>query len=135
MVFEAAAIVAVMIFGILAAHVSRAMIQLQKTLVETQDVLAILRREGTPLIHEMRTAVNEAQSLTLEARRAGDRLGVFFDSIQDVGQQFSQVQGLVRRAGEAWHVGGRSVLSSLSAVAIIVGRKLQHNHGGRHNGR
>ncbi len=135
MAFEVTAIVAVVIFGLLAVYISQAMIQLRKTLVETQEVLALLRRESMPLIHDVRVAVNEFQSITVDARRAGTKIGIFVDSIQEVGEQFSQAQNLVRRASEAWSMGGRNVLSSLSAVAMIVGRKLQHNHGGSPNGK
>ncbi len=135
MTFEVTAIVAVVIFGVLAVYIIQAMIQLQKTLVETREMLAMLRRESAPLIHDVRGAVNEIRSVTVEARRAGTKIGIFVDSIQEVGEQLGQAQNLVKRASEAWYMGGRNVLSSLSAVAMVVGRKLQHNHGGSQNGK
>ena len=140
MLFETAAIGAVVIFGVLVFYAVRTLSQLQRTLEEAEQVLAVVRREANPLITEVRGAVEEIHRLSAEARQGGQKVGIFFDAIQQVGGQINDVRSafnhtsgsLLGNVSSLLSMGG--LLSGVKAASSAIRRRF-YNHGGRTNGR
>lgn len=106
MVYQICAVLAVVIFGVLAAAVIR-------TLRRTDETLA-----------EVRELLNKMDGLVDEAHQAVDQASVFFDAIEDIGYQAGRLRQLVSVERRRALANVNGIMAGVRAAAGFVLQRL-----------
>jgi uncharacterized protein YoxC len=141
-IIEIAVVLAASAFVVLVGFLIATLLQIKKTMAQSEQLLARLNAELPSLLHEMRQMTTNVNALTDHARDGIEHASVFLHAMGDLGDTVQQVHGLVRgKSGSlisnlarlmAGNLG--SVMAGVKAATAVVKERLR-KEGGDPNGR
>jgi uncharacterized protein YoxC len=132
MVVEIAAILVAVAFAVLVGYLVPLLIQVRKTVSESELLLARMNEELPSLIGELRAMSQNLNDLADQARSGVEHAAVFLHAAGQVGESVQQVHNLVKGSGGSLLANMASVVAGFRAAKAVVKNRL--NEGGKNNG-
>ncbi|MBI4401110.1 MAG: DUF948 domain-containing protein [Nitrospirae bacterium] len=133
MIVEIAAILVAVVFAVLVGFLVPTLIQIRKTVAESEQLLARMNNELPSLLHEMRVMTENVSTLADQARDGVEHASVFLHAVGELGETVQQVHGAVRGTSGSLLVNLASVVAGFKAATAVVKERL-HKEGGGPNG-
>ncbi|MDN5940603.1 MAG: DUF948 domain-containing protein [Nitrospira sp.] len=132
-IVEIAAILVAVAFVVLVGFLVPVMIQVRKTVGESEQLLAKMNQDLPPLLGEIRAASQHVNELTKQARGGVEHAAVLLHAVGEVGESVQQVHNVVRGSSGSMLSNVASVVAGLKAATHVMKERLQ-KEGGHHNG-
>ena len=129
-----AAVVVAVAFLVLVGYLVPTVIQLRRTVAQSERLLAQVNNELPRLFKELKGTSENVHALTTQAKEGVDRVSVLMNAIGQVGDTVSQVHGAVKGKSGAIMMNLVRVLSGMKAAATTIKDRV-HKEGGHYNGR
>lgn len=134
MLIEIAAIIAAIAFVILVGYVVYTLIQVRKTLVELQVVLAHMNNQLPSLLNDLRLMTENVNAVSEQARDGIDHASVFLRAVGAVGETVEQVHELVKGQGEGLVSKLVNVMAGIKAASAVVKERFSKPHDENNGG-
>lgn len=132
-IVEIAAIVIAIAFAVLVGYLVPLLIQVRKTVAESEQLLAKMNTDLPPLVAELRSMSQNLNDLTDQARSSVEHASVLLHAVGEVGESVQQVHNLVRGTSGSLLTNVASVVAGFKAATQVVRERMRHE-GGLHNG-
>ncbi|MCC2641986.1 MAG: uncharacterized protein K0S45_2399 [Nitrospira sp.] len=132
-VVEVAAILVAIAFAVLVGYLIPLLIQIRKTVAESEQLVAKMNSELPLLITELRTMSQNLNGLTDQARDGVEHASVLLHAVGEVGESVNQVHSLVKGSGSSLMANVASIVAGLRAAKHVVKKRCiegGHHHGG-----
>lgn len=129
MIVEMAAVVVAIAFAVLVGYLVPMLIELRKTVAESQQLLARMNSELPSLIAELRAMSQNLNDLAEQARGGVERAAVLLHAVGDIGESVQQVHQIVKGTSGSLLVNLASMVAGLRAATTVVKQRLHSNHG------
>jgi uncharacterized protein YoxC len=134
MIGEIALCVGAVVFAVLVGMLIPLLMQLRKSVVESERLLAGLNIEVPLLLQEVRAATENANSLIEHARGGVEHAAVLLHAAGAVGDTIQRVHETVRGGGRSLLVTLVSMAAGFRATTAVVKAQI-HREGGMVNGK
>lgn len=132
-VVEITAILVAIAFAVLVGYLIPVLIQLRKTVAESEQLLAKMSAEVSPLVSELRVMSQNVNDLTDQARSGVEHAAVLLHAVGQVGESVQQVHNVVRGSSGSLLTNMASVVAGIKAASHVLRERVKHE-GGSHNG-
>ncbi len=132
-IVEIAAILVAIAFAVLVGCLVPVLIQLRKTVAESEQVLAKIGAEVPQLVSELRVMSQNVNELTEQARSGVEHAAVLLHAVGQVGDSVQQVHNVVRGSSGSLISNVASVVAGIRAATQVVRDRMKHE-GGPYNG-
>jgi len=134
MIVEIAALLLATAFVVLVGYLVPTLIQLRKTIAESEQLLTRMSSELPSLVREMRAMTENVNALVDQARDGVDHAAVFLHAVGEIGNTVQKVNETVRGKGGSLLVNVASMVAGLKAASTIVKERMNKNGGDSHGG-
>ena len=135
MIVEFAVLVVAVAFAVLVGYLVPMVIQIRRTVSQSERLLARLNGELPLLLKELKGTSENVHAMTTKAREGVDHASVLLTAVGEVGYTVKQVHGAVRGKGTTFLVGLTSVLAGLKAASTTIKDRIHKTEGGKDHGR
>jgi uncharacterized protein YoxC len=132
-IIEIAAILVAAAFALLVGFIVPVLIQVRKTVAESEQLLAKMNNDLPPLIGELRAMSHNVNDLTEQARTGVEHAAVLLHAVGEVGESVQQVHEVVKGSSGSMLTNVVSVVAGLKAATKVVKERFREE-GGNHNG-
>src|SRR5574338_665997 len=132
MIVDVDAILVAVAFAVLVGYLVPLLIQIRKTVVESEQLFVKMNAELPTLIAELRAMSQNLNDVTEQARGGVEHAAVLLHAVGEVGESVNQVHSLVRGSGNSLLANVASMVAGLRAAKHVV--KERFKEGGHHNG-
>ncbi len=132
-IVEIAAILVTIAFVVLVGYLVPVMIQVRKTVAESEQLLAKMNHYLPPLIGELRSISRNMNDLTEQARGGIEHAATLLHAVGEVGESVQQVHDVVKGSSGSMLTNVASVVAGLKAASKVVKERFREE-GGNHNG-
>jgi uncharacterized protein YoxC len=132
-IIEMASILVAIAFAVLVGYLVPVLIQVRKTVAESEQLLAKMNRDLPPLIGELRAMSQNLNDLTEQARGGVAHAAVLLHAVGEVGESVQQVHNVVRGSSGSLLTNVASVLAGFKAATQVMKERFREE-GGHHNG-
>jgi uncharacterized protein YoxC len=132
-IVEIAAILVAVAFAVLVGYLVPVLIQVRKTVAESQQLLSKMNADLPSLVAELRSMSHNLNDLTDQARSGVEHAAVLLHAVGEVGESVQQVHNVVRGSGGTLLTNVASMVAGFKAATQVVRERLKHE-GGPHNG-
>jgi uncharacterized protein YoxC len=132
-IVEIAAILVTIAFIVLVGYLVPVMIQVRKTVAESEQLLAKMNHDLPPLIGELRSISRNMNDITEQARRGVEHAATLLHAVGEVGESVQQVHDVVKGSSGSMLTNVASVVAGLKAASKVVKERFREE-GGNHNG-
>ena len=132
-IVEMAAIFVAIAFAVLVGYLVPVLIQVRKTIAESEQLLAKMNNDLPPLVGELRAMSQNMNDLTEQARMGVDHAAVLLHAVGEVGESVQHVHDVVRGSGGSMLTNVVSVVAGLKAATQVMKERFR-GEGGHHNG-
>jgi uncharacterized protein YoxC len=132
-IIEIAAILVAAAFALLVGFIVPVLIQVRKTVAESEQLLAKMNNDLPPLIGELRAMSHNVNDLTEQARTGVEHAVVLLHAVGEVGESVQQVHEVVKGSSGSMLTNVASVVAGLKAATKVVKERFREE-GGNHNG-
>jgi len=132
-IVEIVAILIAIAFAVLVGYLVPLLIQLRKTVAESEQLLGKMSAELPSLVSELRVMSQNVNDLTDMARSGVEHAAVLLHAVGQVGESVQQVHNVVRGSSGSLLANMVSVVAGIKAATHVV-RERMKNEGGSHNG-
>ena len=132
-IIEIAAILVAAAFALLVGYLVPVLIQVRKTVAESEQLLAKMNNDLPPLIGELRAMSHNVNDLTEQARIGVEHAAVLLHAVGEVGESVQQVHEVVKGSSGSMLTNVASVVAGLKAATKVVKERFREE-GGHHNG-
>lgn len=132
-IIEIAAILAAAAFALLVGYIVPVLIQVRKTVAESEQLLAKMNNDLPPLIGELRAMSHNVNDLTEQARIGVEHAAVLLHAVGEVGESVQHVHEVVKGSSGSMLTNVASVVAGLKAATKVVKERFREE-GGNHNG-
>lgn len=132
MIVDVAAILVAVAFAVLVGYLVPLLIQIRKTVVESEQLFVKMNAELPTLIAELRAMSQNLNDVTEQARGGVEHAAVLLHAVGEVGESVNQVHSLVRGSGSSLLANVASMVAGFRAAKHVV--KERFKEGGHHNG-
>lgn len=132
-VVEIAAIVIAIAFAVLVGYLVPVLIQLRKTVAESEQLLAQMNTDMPPLVADLRSMSQNLNDLADQARGGVEHAAVLLHAVGEVGESVQQVHNVVRGSSGTLLTNVASVVAGFKAATQVVRERMKHE-GEHHNG-
>jgi uncharacterized protein YoxC len=132
-IIEIAAILVAAAFALLVGFIVPVLIQVRKTVAESEQLLAKMNNDLPPLIGELRAMSRNVNDLTEQARTGVEHAAVLLHAVGEVGESVQQVHEVVKGSSGSMLTNVASVVAGLKAATKVVKERFREE-GGNHNG-
>ena len=132
-IVEMAAIFVAIAFAVLVGYLVPVLIQVSKTIAESEQLLAKMNNDLPPLVGELRAMSQNMNDLTEQARMGVDHAAVLLHAVGEVGESVQHVHDVVRGSGGSMLTNVASVVAGLKAATQVMKERFR-GEGGHHNG-
>jgi uncharacterized protein YoxC len=132
-IVEIAAILVAVAFAVLVGYLVPVLIQVRKTVAESQQLLSKMNADLPSLVAELRSMSQNLNDLTDQARSGVEHAAVLLHAVGEVGESVQQVHNVVRGSGGTLLTNVASMVAGFKAATQVVRERLKHE-GGPHNG-
>jgi uncharacterized protein YoxC len=130
---EVAAVLVAVAFAVLVGFLVPVLMQVRKTVAESEQLLAKMNAELPPLVGELRAVSQHVNQLTEQARDGVEHAAVLLHAVGEVGESVQQVHNVVRGSSGTLMTNVASVLAGFKAATKVM-RERYSKEGGPHNG-
>ena len=130
---EIAALVVALAFAVLVGYLVPVLIQVRKTVAESELVLAKMNTDLPPLIAELRAMSQNVNDLAGQVRGGVEHAAVLLHAVGEVGESVQQVHDVVRGSGGTLLTNVASMVAGFKAASQVV-RERWRGEGDSHNG-
>lgn len=132
-IVEMAAILIAVAFAVLVGYLVPVLIQVRKTVAESEQLLAKMNAEMPPLIADLRAMSQNLNDLADQARGSVEHAAVLLHAVGEVGESVQHVHDVVRGSGGTLLTNVASMVAGFKAASQVV-RERWREEGGHHNG-
>jgi uncharacterized protein YoxC len=132
-IVEIAAILVAIAFAVLVGYLVPVLIQLRKTVAESEQLLVKMSAEVPPLVSELRVMSQNVNDLTDQARSGVEHAAVLLHAVGQVGESVQQVHNVVRGSSGSLLTNMAGVVAGIKAASHVLRERMKHE-GGSHNG-
>ena len=132
-IIEMAAIRVAAAFALLVGYLVPVLIQVRKTVAESEQLLAKMNNDLPPLIGELRAMSHNVNDLTEQARIGVEHAAVLLHAVGEVGESVQHVHEVVKGSSGSMLTNVASVVAGLKAATKVVKERFREE-GGHHNG-
>lgn len=132
-IVEIAAILIAVAFAVLVGYLVPVLIQLRKTVAESEQLLAKMNADMPPLVAELRSMSQNLNDLADQARGGVEHAAVLLHAVGEVGESVQQVHNVVRGSSGTLLTNVASVVAGFKAATQVVRERMKHE-GEHHNG-
>ncbi len=133
MIVEIAALLVATAFAVLVGYLVAMLIQLRKTIAESEQLLAQMSSELPSLVREMRAMTENVNTLVDQTRGGVDHAAVFLHAVGEIGDTVQQVHETVRGKSGSLLVNVASMVAGFRAASAVVKGRMS-KEGGNSNG-
>jgi uncharacterized protein YoxC len=130
---EIAAILVAVAFALLVGYLVPVLIQVRKTVAESEQLLAKMNHDLPPLIGELRAMSHNVNDLTEQARGGVEHAAVLLHAVGEVGESVQQVHNVVKGSSGSMLTNVASVVAGFKAATHVMKERFREE-GGHHNG-
>ena len=130
---EIAALLVAVAFGVLVGFLVPVLIQVRKTVAESEQLLAKMNTDLPPLIGELRAMSQNMNDLTEQARVGVGHASVLLHAVGEVGESVQHVHDVVRGSSGSLLTNMASVVAGFKAATQVLKERFREK-GGDHNG-
>jgi len=132
-IVEIAAILVAVAFALLVGFLVPVLIQVRKTVAESEQLLAKMNNDLPPLIGELRAVSHNVNDLTEQARRGVEHAAVLLHAVGEVGESVQHVHDVVKGSSGSMLTNMASVVAGFKAATKVIKERFREE-GGHHNG-
>jgi uncharacterized protein YoxC len=132
-IVEIAAILVAVAFALLVGFLVPVLIQVRKTVAESEQLLAKMNNDLPPLIGELRAMSHNVNDLTEQARRGVEHAAVLLHAVGEVGESVQQVHDVVKGSSGSMLTNVASVVAGFKAATKVMKERFREE-GGHQNG-
>jgi len=133
-IVEIAAILVAVAFALLVGYLVPVLIQVRKTVAESEQLLAKMNNDLPPLIGELRAMSHNVNDLTEQARRGVEHAAVLLHAVGEVGESVQQVHNVVRGSSGSMLTNVASVVAGFKAATQVMKERFREEGGHRNGG-
>lgn len=130
---EIAALVVALAFAVLVGYLVPVLMQVRKTVAESEQLLAKMNADLPPLVGELRAMSQNLNNLTDHARDGVEHAAVLLHAVGEVGESVQQVHNVVRGSSGTLLTNMASVVAGFKAATHVM-RERYRKEGEPHNG-
>lgn len=130
---EIAALVVALAFAVLVGYLVPVLMQVRKTVAESEQLLAKMNADLPPLVGELRSISQNLNHLTDQARDGVEHAAVLLHAVGEVGESVQQVHNVVRGSSGTLLTNVASVVAGFKAATHVM-RERYRKEGEPHNG-
>jgi uncharacterized protein YoxC len=130
---EIAAILVAVAFALLVGFLVPVLIQVRKTVAESEQLLAKMNTDLPPLVGELRAVSHNVNNLTEQARRGVEHATVLLHAVGEVGESVQYVHDVVKGSSGSMLTNMASVVAGFKAATKVMKERFREE-GGHHNG-
>ena len=130
---EMAAILVAVAFAVLVGYLIPMVIQVRKTVAESEQLLAKMNHDLPPLIGELRAMSHNMNELTEQARGGVEHAAVLLHAVGEVGESVQHMHDVVKGSSGSMLTNVASVVAGLKAATHVMKERFREE-GGHHNG-
>ncbi|MBH0196894.1 MAG: DUF948 domain-containing protein [Nitrospira sp.] len=130
---EIAALVVALAFAVLVGYLVPVLMQVRKTVAESEQLLAKMNADLPPLVGELRAISQNLNNLTDHARDGVEHAAVLLHAVGEVGESVQQVHNVVRGSSGTLLTNVASVVAGFKAATHVM-RERYRKEGEHHNG-
>ena len=130
---EIAAILVAVAFALLVGFLVPVLIQVRKTVAESEQLLAKMNNDLPPLIGELRAVSHNVNNLTEQARKGVEHAAVLLHAVGEVGESVQHVHDVVKGSSGSMLTNVASVVAGFKAATKVMKERFREE-GGHHNG-
>ncbi|MBH0188002.1 MAG: DUF948 domain-containing protein [Nitrospira sp.] len=113
---EIAALVVALAFAVLVGYLVPVLMQVRKTVAESEQLLAKMNADLPPLVGELRAISQNLNNLTDHARDGVEHAAVLLHAVGEVGESVQQVHNVVRGSSGTLLTNVASVVARMSVT-------------------
>jgi uncharacterized protein YoxC len=132
-IVEMAAILVAVAFALLVGYLVPVLIQVRKTVAESEQLLTKMNQDLPPLIGELRAVSHNLNDLTEQARGGVEHAAALLHAVGEVGESVQHVHDVVKGTSGSMLTNVASVVAGLKAATHVM-RERFREEGGHHNG-
>jgi uncharacterized protein YoxC len=132
-IVEIAAILVAVTFVVLVGFLVPVMIQVRKTVAESEQLLAKMNNDLPPLISELKGVSRNVNDLTEQARKGVEHAAVLLHAVGEVGESVQHVHEVVKGSSGSMLANVASVVAGVKAATKVMKERFREE-GGHHNG-
>ena len=132
-IVEIAVILVAVAFAVLVGYLVPALIQVRKTVAESEQLLAKMNNDLPPLIGELRAMSHNVNDLTEQARMGVEHAAVLLHAVGEVGESVQYVHNVVKGSSGSMLTNVASVVAGFKAATQVMKERFREE-GGHHNG-
>ncbi|MEO5955385.1 MAG: DUF948 domain-containing protein [Nitrospiraceae bacterium] len=132
-IIEIAAMLVALAFAVLVGYLVPVLIQLRKTVAESEQLLVKLNHDLPPLIGEIRAMSQSLNDLTEQARGGVEHAAMLLHAVGEVGESVQHVHDVVRGSSGSMLTNVASVVAGFKAATQVMKERFR-GEGGHHNG-
>lgn len=133
-IVEIAAILVAVAFAVLVGYLVPVLIQLRKTIAESEQLLVAMNRDVPLLIGEFRAMSQNLNDLTEQARGGVEHAAVLLHAVGEVGESVQHVHDVVRSSGGSMLTNVASVIAGFKAATQVMKARFREEGGHRNGG-
>lgn len=130
---EIAAILVAVAFGVLIGYLVPVLIQVRKTVAESEHLLAKMNADLPALVAELRAMSQNLNDLTDRTRDGVEHASVLLHAVGELGESVQQVHNVVRGSSGSLLTNVASVVAGFKAATQVM-RERYRKEGEPHNG-
>ena len=131
---EIAALIAAAAFALLVGFLVPVLIQVRKTVAESEQLLAKMNADLPPLVSELQAMSRNLNDLSSQARDGVEHAAVLLHAVGEVGESVQQVHNVVRGSSGTMLTKVASLVAGVKAATHVMrnrfGKKGEHDNGG-----
>ena len=132
-IVEMAAILVAVAFAVLVGYLVPVMIQVRKTVAESERLLAKMNHDLPPLIGELRAISQTMNDLSEQARGGVEHAAALLHAVGEVGESVQHVHNVVKGSSGSMLTNVASVVAGFKAATQVMKERFREG-GGHHNG-
>ena len=132
-IVEIAAILVAVAFALLVGFLVPVLIQVRKSIAESEQLLAKMNNDLPPLIGELRAMSHNVNDLTEQVRGGVEHAAVLLHAVGEVGESVQQVHDVVKGSSGSMLTNMASVVAGFKAATKVMKERFREE-GGHHNG-
>ena len=132
-IVEIAVILVAVAFALLVGYLVPVLIQVRKTVAESEQLLAKINTDLPPLIGELRAVSHNVNSLTEQARIGVEHATVLLHAVGEVGESVQHVHEVVKGSSGSMLTNMASMVAGVKAATKVMKERFREE-GGHHNG-
>lgn|SRR6478752_1878027 len=132
-IIEIAVLLVAVAFAVLVGYLVPVLMQIRKTVAESEQLLSKMNAEVPGLLAELRSMSQNLNDVTNQAREGVEHAAVLLHAVGEVGESVQHVHNVVRGSSGTLLSNVVSMVAGFKAATKVV-RERMKQEGGTHNG-